>query len=135
MSPPPFPQGGNDADATATAATPSPITTTAATPTSTGSGSTPPSATLLFGFLVIFVALFSAFLLLCFLWQYQRRRRALQAGALPEFDENGRSYGYGYGGVPKLWEVWIQDEPSHWEWENVRVGPTPAVIMPFAVSP
>jgi hypothetical protein len=86
------------------------------------SGSTPASATLLFGFLIIFVALFSAFLLLGFLWQFQRRRRAAQATLLLEFDENGRSYG---DGVPKLWEVWIQDEPNHWEWENIRVSPTP----------
>jgi len=37
-----------------------------------------------------------------------------------EFDESKGTY----KGVPKMWEVWIQDEPSggHWEWENIRVS-------------
>ena len=38
-----------------------------------------------------------------------------------EFDESKGTY----KGVPEMWEVWIQDEPSgdrHWEWENIRVS-------------
>jgi len=108
----------------------SPTTNTSsstATSTSTSGASagnptgTPASATLLFGFLVIFVALFTAFLLLAVLWQYQRRRRdAASSQIMLEFDESKGTY----RGVPKMWEVWIQDEPSggHWEWENIRVG-------------
>jgi len=111
---------------------PSPLTTQTINPTSTsgtttiGSGS-PASATLLFGFLVIFVALFAAFLLLAIFWQYHRRRRA-GAAIMLEFDESKGTY----RGVPKMWEVWVQDEPSgdRWEWESIRVSPREIIDSP-----
>lgn len=50
-----------------------------------------------------------------------------------EFDESKGTY----KGVPKMWEVWIQDEPSggHWEWENIRVSLvfTPKIYLYCAV--
>jgi hypothetical protein len=80
------------------------------------------SATLLFSFLVVFVALFTAFLLLGFFWNVRRGRRQAM---LLEFDE-ARGI---YKGVPEMWEVWIQDEPSgsQWEWEKIRVS----LLRPF----
>lgn len=35
-----------------------------------------------------------------------------------EFDESKGTY----RGVPKMWEVWVQDEPGgdRWEWESIR---------------
>ncbi|KAI0302394.1 hypothetical protein B0F90DRAFT_212636 [Multifurca ochricompacta] len=88
------------------------------TPTaSSGSGkdATPASATLLFGILVIFLALFAAFMLLGFFWHIQRRRRR---DVVLQFDEENGVY----RGVPKMWEVWTKDENggSPGEWENIR---------------
>ncbi|KAF8483821.1 hypothetical protein DFH94DRAFT_326553 [Russula ochroleuca] len=83
------------------------------TPTTSGGG-TPATATLLFGFLVIFAALFAAFLFLALFWKFQRRRLV----ALPlEIGEIGGTH----RGVPKLWEAWIRDEPSEnqWKWESI----------------
>lgn len=50
---------------------------------------------------------------MAFFWKIQQRR---QTGFLPEFDD---SRGFNRG-VPKLWEVWVRDEPSEkeWNWEN-----------------
>ena len=78
-----------------------------------GGGGAPATATLLFGFLVIFAALFAAFLFLAFFWKVQQRR---QTAFLPEFDDTRGSN----RGVPKLWEVWIRDEPGEkvWNGEN-----------------
>lgn len=90
------------------------ITSTPTTSSGSGAGSAAPAmATLLFGFLVIFAALFAAFLFLAFFWKIQQRR---QTAFLPEFDDIRDSN----RGVPKLWEVWIRDEPSEkeWNWEN-----------------
>src|SRR5258708_14647095 len=80
---------------------------------SSGGGGGPATATLLFGFLVIFAALFTAFIFLALFWKIQQRR---QTAFLPEFDDVRGSN----RGVPKLWEVWIRDEPSgkEWNWEN-----------------
>lgn len=97
---------------------PSPSSTTDST-TSTSSGSSggggaPATATLLFGFLVIFAALFAAFLFLAFFWKIQQRR---QTAFLPEFDDGRGSN----RGVPKLWDMWVRDEPSdekEWNWET-----------------
>ena len=78
-----------------------------------GGGGTPATGTLLFGFLVIFAALFAAFLFLAFFWKIQQRRRS-EFG--PEVGEIGR--------VPKLWEVWIRDEASENQsnWESACVS-------------
>ncbi|KAI9465315.1 hypothetical protein BJY52DRAFT_1246484 [Lactarius psammicola] len=80
-----------------------------------GSGKRPASMTLLFGSLVVFSSLFAAFLLLCFFWQY---RRAQRRGLVLEYDETIGTY----RGVPKMWEVWTQGEPSgsQRDWESVR---------------
>ena len=88
------------------------ITSTPTASSGTGGGA-PATATLLFGFLVIFAALFAAFLFLAFFWKFQQRR---QTAFLLEFDDIRGSN----RGVPKLWEVWIRDEPSEkeWNWEN-----------------
>ncbi|KAI9508523.1 hypothetical protein F5148DRAFT_885550 [Russula earlei] len=82
-----------------------------------GKGNSPASATILFGFLVIFVALFAAFLLLSFFWRYQRSRRGGD-GALESDGSRGK---HDLNRVPKMWEVWIQDDPSggRWSWESV----------------
>jgi hypothetical protein len=81
---------------------------------SSGAGAgVPTTATLLFGFLIIFSAIFAAFLFLAFFWKIQQRR---QTAFLPEFDDiRGTNRG-----VPKLWEVWVRDESSEKErnWEN-----------------
>jgi len=73
------------------------------------------SMTLLFGSLVIFSSLFAAFLLLCFFWRY---RRARHRGTVLEYDETIGTY----RGVPNMWEVWIQGEPSgsQRDWGSVR---------------
>ncbi|KAH9956481.1 hypothetical protein BC827DRAFT_1270852 [Russula dissimulans] len=120
MSPPPFPVNN---DASPTTGSPSlslsPSLSSPSSTTSSGSdsSSTPASTTLLFGFLVIFVALFAAFLFLGFFWQYQRLRRRRAA----DLDE-GR--GADRKTVPKMWEVWIQDEFSGdrdpRSWESIR---------------
>ncbi|KAH9976218.1 hypothetical protein BGW80DRAFT_907268 [Lactifluus volemus] len=88
---------------------------TSAVPSSSSRSGTSSSATLLFSFLVVFVALFTAFLLLGFFWTVRRGRRQEM---LLEFDEAKGAY----KGVPEMWEVWIQDEPSgsQWEWEKIR---------------
>jgi hypothetical protein len=88
-------------------------TPTASDSSGAGGGGAPATATLLFGFLVIFAALFAAFLFLAFFWKIQQRR---QTAFLPEFDDVRGSN----RGVPKLWEVWVRDEPSEkeWNWEN-----------------
>jgi hypothetical protein len=90
---------------------------TSAVPSSSSRSGTSSSATLLFSFLVVFVALFTAFLLLGFFWTVRRGRRQEM---LLEFDEAKGAY----KGVPEMWEVWIQDEPSgsQWEWEKIRVS-------------
>lgn len=97
---------------------PSPSSTTDSTTTTTfnssgAGGAAPATATLLFGFLVIFAALFAAFLFLAFFWRIQQRR---QTAFLPEVDDSRGSN----GGVPKLWEAWIRDKNSQkeWNWEN-----------------
>jgi hypothetical protein len=103
---------------------PSPSSTTdsiTSTPTaSSGAGSgAPATATLLFGFLVIFAALFAAFLFLAFFWKIQQRR---QTAFLPEFDDGRGSN----RGVPKLWDMWVRDEPSdekEWNWETTTTSP------------
>jgi hypothetical protein len=93
----------------------------------TGSGA-PATATLLFGFLVIFAALFAAFLFLVFFWKIQQRRRRTALG--PEMDE--------IGGVPKLWEVWIRDEASenqsNWESASVSCVRFPPSLYPTPVG-
>jgi len=95
---------------------PSPTSTTSAPTASntTGAGG-PATATLLFGFLVIFAALFAAFLFLAFFWKIQQRR---QTAFLPEFDDIRGSN----RGVPKLWEVWTRIE-REWNWENTAAAP------------
>ncbi|KAF8504793.1 hypothetical protein F5888DRAFT_785467 [Russula emetica] len=104
---------------------PSPSSTTDSTTTtpsasgSSGAGAgAPTTATLLFGFLVIFAALFAGFLLLAFFWKIQQRR---QTAFLPEFDDIRGSN----RGVPKLWEVWIRDDPTEkeWNWETTTTTP------------
>src|SRR5260370_17441316 len=89
--------------------TPSQSSTTSPSSTassnSSGGGGGPATATLLFGFLVIFAALFTAFIFLALFWKIQQRR---QTAFLPEFDDVGGSN----RDVPKLWEVWIGDEPT-----------------------
>lgn len=106
--------------------------------TSTGdSGKRPASMTLLFGSLVIFSSLFASFLLLCFFWQY---RRALRRGRLVlEYDDTIGTY----RGVPEMWEVWTQGEPSgsQRDWKSIRplsadVGRAPPVNPePTTTSP
>jgi hypothetical protein len=113
---------------------PSPSSTTdsiTSTPTaSSGSsggagGAAPATATLLFGFLVVFAALFAAFLFLAFFWKIQQRR---QTAFLPEFDDNRGSN----RGVPKLWEMWIRDEPreKEWNWENTTTAVSFCAVQP-----
>jgi hypothetical protein len=80
----------------------------------------------LFGFLVIFVTLFTVFLLLGIYWHYRRRLHDVL-----EFDEVKDAH----KGVPKLWEVWVEDEPNQWEWENVRVSFPPTPFSPQAMPP
>ena len=107
--------------------TPGSITTTpTASDSSSGAagGGAPATATLLFGFLVIFAALFAAFLFLAFFWKVQQRR---QTAFLPEFDDVRGSN----RGVPKLWEMWIRDEPGEkeWNWENTAAAVSFRVII------
>ena len=88
--------------------------------------------TLLFGSLVIFSSLFAAFLLLCFFWQY---RRAQRRGLVLEYDDTIGTY----RGVPKMWEVWTQGEPSgnQRDWESVRVSRATslaAIVPPLCAS-
>lgn len=108
--------------------TPSPpgtnLTSSANIPTSTGhsgfgKNGGPSSMTVLFGSLVIFSALFAAFLLLCFFWQY---RRAQRRRVVLEYDETISVY----RGVPDMWEVWTQGEPSgsRREWGSLKVSRT-----------
>jgi hypothetical protein len=71
----------------------------------------------MFGTLVILCSVFAVFLLLCFFWQY---RRAQRRGVVLEYDETMGTY----RGVPEMWEVWTQHEPS-WSqrnWESFRVS-------------
>ncbi|KAH9174906.1 hypothetical protein EDB89DRAFT_420118 [Lactarius sanguifluus] len=94
------------------------LTTITGIPTFTStsdSGKRPASMTLLFGSLVVFSSLFAVFLLLCFFWQY---RRALRRGLVLEYDDTMGTY----RGVPKLWEVWTQGEPSgsQRDWKSIR---------------
>ncbi|KAH9067586.1 hypothetical protein EDB87DRAFT_10196 [Lactarius vividus] len=110
--------------------------------TSTGdSGKRPASMTLLFGSLVVFSSLFAAFLLLCFFWQY---RRALRGGLVLEYDDTIGTY----RGVPKMWEVWTQGEPSgdQRDWKSIRpvsvdveraprIDPEPTTTSPPRRSP
>ena len=121
-TPPPLPNTSFNPTATSSSTATSTSTSGAGTTTTTANTGTPASATLLFGFLVIFVALFAAFVLLAVLWQCQRRRREAAAPQIMlEFDESKGTY----KGVPEMREVWIQEEPSggrHWEWENIRVS-------------
>lgn len=72
--------------------------------------------TLLFGSIVVFCSLFAAFVLLCFFWQYRRAHQL--RGVLLEYDEAMGAY----RGVPKMWEVSTQDEPSGGQrsWGSVR---------------
>jgi hypothetical protein len=104
-------------------------------PTTNGGGGTPPTATLLFGFLVIFAALFAAFLFLALFWKLQRRRHV----ALPP--EIGESSGGTHRAVPKMWEAWIRDEPSEnqWNWESISVSccksPSPCRFVPSPLPP
>ena len=100
------------------------LTPSANNPTSTGlsdSGKTggPRSMTVLFGSLVVFSALFAAFLLLCFFWQY---RRAQRRTVVLEYDETIGAY----SGVPEMWEVWTQGEPSgsRRDWGSLKVSRT-----------
>lgn len=74
--------------------------------------------TLLFGSVVIISSLFTAFML-CFFWRY---RRALYRGIVLEYDETIGAY----RGVPKMWELWAQGEPSgsQRDWGSVRVSRT-----------
>jgi len=113
MSPSPFPPSNDTSTTGSSSSSSSPPSSS--TSSVSNNGETPASTTLLFGFLVIFAALFAAFLFLGFLWQYQRRRRR-RAGDLDE----GR--GADKKAVPKLWEVWAQDEFSGdpWSWESIR---------------
>jgi hypothetical protein len=94
------------------------ITSTPTASGSSGAGSgAPATATLLFGFLVIFAALFAAFLFLALFWKIQQRR---QTAFLPEFDDIRGSN----RGVPKLWEVWVRDEPREKEWNGENATTT-----------
>ena len=110
----------------------SPSSTASSTPTPTAGsgGGAPPTATLLFSFLVIFAALLAAFLFLAFFWKIQHRR---QGAFGPETDEIG-----GDRGVPKLWEVWIRDEPSgenQSNWESTCVSLCADPPLPFTANP
>jgi hypothetical protein len=77
----------------------------------------------LFGSLVVFSSLFAALLLLCFFWQYRRVQRR---GAVLEYDEPQGAY----RGVPKMWEVWTQGEPSggQGDRESIRVSSSRATL-------
>lgn len=89
-------------------------TPTASDSSGAAGGGAPATATLLFGFLVIFAALFTGFMFLAFFWKIQQRR---QTAFLPEFDDIRGSN----RGVPKLWEVWIRDDEHSekgWNWEE-----------------
>jgi len=75
-----------------------------------------------------------AFLLLGFFWHHRRHSRDVL-----EFDEAKGAY----KGVPKLWEVWVEDEPNQWEWESIRPlsvsvdvdrAPTPPAVSPAPTS-
>jgi hypothetical protein len=72
------------------------------------------------------VTLFTAFLLLGFFWHHRRRSHDVL-----EFDEAKGSY----KGVPKMWEVWVEDEPNQWEWESIRVSFATSPLPPFSLQP
>ncbi|KAI0054206.1 hypothetical protein BV25DRAFT_1996457 [Artomyces pyxidatus] len=73
-------------------------------PTSgTDSGGINGSGTMLFGFIIVLVAIFVAFLLLGIVWRHYRRYH--RSGLVLEYDEDAGEY----RGVPKLWEVWIEE--------------------------
>jgi len=86
-------------------------------PSASGQNGTSQSMTLLFGSLVVFSSLFAAFLLACFFWRYRRALRR-RAGLVLEYDETIGTY----RGVPDMWEVWTQGEPSgsQGDWGSVR---------------
>jgi hypothetical protein len=64
-----------------------------------------------------------AFVLMGFYWNFRRR---LREGMALEFDEARGTH----RGVPRLWQVWIQDEPSEWVWENIRVSDASQPMLP-----
>jgi len=83
------------------------------------------SMTVLFGSLVVFSSLFAALLLLCFFWQYRRaQRRGPPGGAVLEYDEAQGTY----RGVPKMWEVWTQSEPSGSQGDLESITPLSADV-------
>lgn len=106
-----------------TSSPPSPTFTSSPTSGSTGGSGkdTPTSATLLFGLLIIFATLFMAFLCLGFFWRLRHRRRS--AVLFESDDEVRRTYST-HRRVPKLCEVWTQDEAgrNQWDWESIRVS-------------
>ncbi|THH21154.1 hypothetical protein EW146_g367 [Bondarzewia mesenterica] len=88
------------------------------TPTNTGTngGSTSTTASMLFAFLIVFLALFGLFVFGGVLWHHVVRRRG-QAGL--DFGEGINIQGMK---TPELWEVWTQEEKKvgTGSWDSLR---------------